>query len=86
MAADVMSCALQQQQKIHCENLHWAWEGVYSFILQEVMSLASTNPHQNAACRDSASLVALQPLRYRDDTQWCDSMQVSQAGCRCDEV
>ena len=50
------------------------------------MSLASTNLHQNAACRDSASLVALQPLRYRNDTQWCDSMQVSQAGCRCDEL
>ncbi len=36
----------KEQKKIDCEILHWAWEGVYRFVLQGVMSLASTNPHQ----------------------------------------
>ena len=28
------------------ELLHWVWEGVYRSVLERVMSLASTNPHQ----------------------------------------
>ena len=39
LAADGMSCTLENTKKFDCELLHWAWEGVYRSVLQRVMSL-----------------------------------------------
>ena len=66
--------------------LLWAWEGVYRSALKRAMSLASTNPHQMVRAETAISPVELLQSSCGSDTQWCDSMQVSQAGCRCDEL
>jgi len=53
LAADGMSCSLETPKKSNCKLLHGASEGVYRSVLQRVMSLISTNPHQ-MLCAETA--------------------------------
>ena len=60
LAADGMSCTSEKPKKyIYCKLLHGAWEGVYRSVLQQVMSLISTNPHQMLCAETAVSPVAL---------------------------
>ena len=59
--------------------LHWAWEGVYRSVLQRVMSLTSTNPHDVA--ETAVSPVALLQSSCENDTESWNSMQISARGC-----
>ncbi len=76
----------RKQNRIDRELLHWAWKGVYRSVLQRVMSLASTNPHQMMHAETAFSPVALLQSSCGNDTETWDSMQISAPGCRYDEL
>jgi len=86
LAADGMSCSLEKPKNNNCKLLHWAWEGVFRPVLQRVMSLISTNPHQILCAETAVSPVALLQSSCGNDTETWDSMQISAPGCRCDEL
>jgi len=87
LAADGMSCSLEKPKNNNCKLLHWAWEGVFRPVLQRVMSLISTNPHQMLCAETAVSPVgtfcsqAVEMIQ-KHGTQ-CKSVHLAADGMSC---